>query len=210
MVNKRLDEQPKRSRGRPSGSAPYRDADLQILRGFADRSLDGGRKLAAYIREHHANAEEKDVRRLQARWRTEHTGLLAEARKRREAEEARTLWDDISDFFVLLERGSSAAAGLMAKLSLSLERARARALANGEPDDLKLVDAAGALPAFEEQMALGVDGFAQRAGKTLSNEMSPSLRLYGLALTLYTLSLQMGEAEADRETDENSDQGGGA
>lgn len=207
MVNKHLDRQPKRPRGRPSGSAPYRNADLQILSSFADRSLDGRRKLAAYIREHHANAGEKDVRRLQSRWRDEQALLLAEARKRREAEEARTLWDDIGDFFVLLERGSSAAAGLLEKLSLSLERARARALANGEIDDLMLVDAASALPAFENQMALGVDGFAERAGQTLSNEMSPSLRLYGLALTLYTLSLQRADAEADREKDENSDQG---
>src|SRR5688572_6393495 len=60
---------PTRRRGRPVGSAPYRDADEELLAGYADQVIQyPDLELAPFARRA-ATSNPAAIRRLHARWR---------------------------------------------------------------------------------------------------------------------------------------------
>lgn len=71
-----------KSRGRPKGTAVFAEEDLKALARFAEIAVQApGSKLAPFLK-NKGYLEEKDVRRIQARWRAEKQRLLEEARVR--------------------------------------------------------------------------------------------------------------------------------
>src|SRR5829696_7222058 len=76
---------PKRGRGRPPGSAPYRQRDEELLARYADKAIHSqGLELAPFARRAGVS-NAAAIRRLQARWRADRERFLNDARTRFDA-----------------------------------------------------------------------------------------------------------------------------
>jgi len=81
----RPEKVPNQRRGRPLGSAPYREADEKLLARYADKAIHNtGLELAPFARAAGVS-QPATIRRLQARWRGDRERFLKDAQNRFDA-----------------------------------------------------------------------------------------------------------------------------
>lgn len=199
----------KRGRGRPKGSAPYRNGDLAALSSFADQEIDTpGAPLAPFLaRRGYGDAA---IRRAQALWREERRQMLEAAKLRFDSRRPESLGEIFFEFASAMRGIGTAIAdsGISQNLRASMERAEARRKAFEQlglisklpfdPANADEMDAA--LAPFETEMheAGSPEIGARLANKTLA-ELPLSERAYLMAILLHAFSLQQRQREIEAE-----------
>lgn len=201
----------KRGRGRPLGSAPYRQPDQEFLARYADEAIHfPDLELAPFARR--AGASDAGIRRLQARWRTDRERFLKEARIRFDARPPESLWQMLMDVWAGLGRANEIVSKeVLHPLTMSVRRAERRwdaRAALGQPSQLPFhpTDASELEPALARfENALGSTKID--LGQQTLADLPLSLRLYLLAVLIHEVSLQQHrrETEASRRTSGSRD-----
>src|SRR5829696_5338354 len=97
--------EPARRRGRPLGSAPYRQRDEELLARYADEAIHNpGLELAPFARRA-GSSNAAAIRRLQARWREVRERVLKDARIRFDARPPQSVGQILMDLWAGLHRG---------------------------------------------------------------------------------------------------------
>lgn len=195
----------KRPRGRPRGTAVYAEQDLELLARFADICVESPHtKLAPFLRSM-GYKDDKDIRRARIRWGAEKERLLKEARGRRDAKPADTIFDLIAYFAESLSALKGAAAPGLEVVNRSLERARARLRVMKElgvdpelPLDFKHEEeVAAAVRRYEARMFRPLSEKAAELPPVPEDELPVALKLYSAAILLHELSLHMADEGSD-------------
>lgn len=191
----------RRRRGRPSGSSRFAESDRIALDKIAERLVYEPDLPVATAARGLGFSSEAEIRRLQAKWRSAKSRLLAEAQRRHESP---------LDLFVhFLASLAGLAEGLLTSapigaIQASLERAARRLAAEqraGEaaklsfdPNDRAAVDAA--ISRFESrQHHTAADLVPDLPDDGTWADLPASQRLYAMALVLHELSLDEYERE---------------
>ena len=124
---------PARRRGRPLGSAPYREADEKLLARYADKAIHNtGLELAPFARAAGVS-QPATIRRLQARWRGDRERFLKDAQNRFDARRPESPWQILVDLYEGLRRMSRMLSReVLDPLSASIQKAERRWNALGE------------------------------------------------------------------------------
>ena len=208
---------PKRGRGRPLGSAPYRQRDEELLVRYADKAIhSSGLELAPFARRAGVS-NAAAIRRLQARWRADRERFLNDARTRFDARPPESLWQMLMD----LRAGLSRMAAIVSRevldpLRASIRRAERRWDARaslGQPARLPFDPAdpselEPALARFESAMPTpGSDEIDDQLGDQTLADLPLSQRLYLPAVLIHEMSLEQRrrETEASRSTSGDRD-----
>ena len=194
---------PARRRGRPRGSAPYRQRDEELLARYADKMIhDPGLQLAPFARR--AGFSDAAIRRLQGRWREHRDRFLNEARIRFDVRPPESLWQILLVLWTGLHRGTEIVSQhVLHPLLTSVRRAERRWEARAALDQparlpIDPTNPGELEPAFARfEDALGsADIAAQLAGKTLG-DLPLSLRLYIMAVLMHEVSLDQRRREVE-------------
>jgi hypothetical protein len=193
---------PARGRGRPLGSAPFREVDEALLTRYADKALHTpGLQLAPFARS--AGWKPAPIRRLQARWRAERDRLLNDARKRFDARPPDSLGQLVMDMWVGLGRAAGSFSGILKPLKASMLQAQRRWDALGDAAQLPLDPTnpdilEPALARFENAMPTpGSNEMDDLLGVQTFEDLPFSMRLYVLAVLLHEVSLEERRREAE-------------
>ena len=203
MKPSRHDTGSPKSRGRPKGTAVFAEEDLKALARFAELAVKApGSKLAPFLKSK-GYIEEKDTRRVQARWRSEKQRLLLEARIRLDSEPNLSIIE-LAKYFEELVKGLGHTVGpVLDKFADSFERARRYKHALDQlgreqdiPFDLENAEEVErAIQRYEPALLQTEEVRHRRLGALRTDELPRSLQFYVAAILLHDHSLQLAESE---------------
>jgi hypothetical protein len=200
---------PRRGRGRPKGSAPYRAGDLEALSIFADHEIEmPGAHLAPFLAKR--GYSDRGVRRAQALWRRESQQLLGAAQLRFDSRRPETLVDVLFAVASAVRAIGQAIVDseLVDCLRASMNRAQARRKAEEQLnvpsilpfDPINTGDLKAALAHFEPEMhGIGSPALTARLSNKTLADLPASERTYLMAVLLHALSLEERQREIEAE-----------
>ena len=211
---KALNPAPARRRGRPLGSAPYRQRDEALLARFADELIGKpDLRLAPFVQA--AGLSESAIRRVQLRWRSNKERFLNEARIRFEGRPPQSLAEIVMHLWAGLSRTTRVfSKNVLDPLRASMRRAERRWEAQealGKPARLPLdpshpTKLKPALNRFESAMPTpGSDEIDDLLGDKTFEELPFSMQLYLIAVLTHEVSLEQrrNETKASRMATRN-------